>query len=308
YSDDRGEELQVIENIKEEEVWSYVRVDEQNSHLCGLISVQEIQNRRPRKNENEANFREASYPYRVRTLDESKVMKEVQICRKAFSSLHGIGKKKLEVLQKGLKTIGIAPKDKRGKHSSKHRKVSEEKTNAVNEHIRSFKGRNGHYNLSESDKIYLPEDLSIKKMFLHSLVHIENRFNEIKVCFPIRGHSYMETDKNMGIIKQKTKVELPKQLTEVFLEARIKPRPFDVVEVNQTMFRQWTEHLNSYNGHFDSAVVTNLGMRRNQNLAENGFELPDLLYEASVVDIQQEEKQTEYATLRDSKAQVLLPR
>ena len=50
---------------------------------------------------------------------------------------------------------------------------------------------------------------------LHSLVHYENRFDEIKVCFPMRGHLYMETDKNMGIINQKVKVKLSNQGADV---------------------------------------------------------------------------------------------
>lgn len=52
-------------------------------------------------------------------------------------------------------------------------------------------------------------------------LHYENRFDEIKACFPMRGHyrgqrraisQYMETHTNMGIISQKVKVELPNQL------------------------------------------------------------------------------------------------
>lgn len=77
-------------------------VDEQNSHLCGLISVQEIQKRTPRKCEEDASFREASYSYRVRFLDDQNILKEVKVCRKAFLSIYRIGKIKFEVLQKGL--------------------------------------------------------------------------------------------------------------------------------------------------------------------------------------------------------------
>lgn len=490
-------------------------INEQNSYLCGLIVIQEIHNRRPRLDETNANLRDASYSYRVRVLDDG-IVKEVQVCRQAFLSIHGIGKKKLEVLQKGLKLTGSAPKDMRGKHSSAHRKLPDEKLNAVKTHISSFKGRKGHYNLSESNKVYLPEDLNIRKMynmycetnnnlhvsyetyrtifstnfnisfgyprkdtcstcdeliakiknleseqvclstdanlkeelkqkqkvletqhilhkkkadvfykrkrnakykskvdesmeavcfdyqknlpvpnlstndvyyrrqlsvfsfnihvlssnrsvfytypetignkgsddvtsmihhfvynfldmnvrhlylfcdscggqnknytmfrFLHSLVHTENRFDEIKICFPIRGHSYMEPDKNMGLINQKAKVELPSQWADIFRETRVKPCPFDVVEVDQTIFRKWTDHLSkiyikkcpfktrplrelkvvkshprfifhrdTYNGHFNSTVVTNRGtMRKNQTLTDNEFELPDMLYEGGL--------------------------
>lgn len=134
--------------------------------------------------------------------------------------------------------------------------------------------------------------------FLHNLVHVENRFDEIKVCFPIRGHSFMETDKNIvGIIDQKSKVELPRQWADVFRPARVEPSPFTVVEVDQDRFRKWTGHLSklyaikcplktrpirdmrtvkshprciyhrdSYNGHFDSAIATNQHQKQKQNL------------------------------------------
>ncbi|KAG8310336.1 hypothetical protein J6590_066039 [Homalodisca vitripennis] len=199
----------------------------------------------------------------------------------AFIAIHGITKKKMEVLQKSLKEFGMSPKDQRGKHSSRPRKLSREQTEAVMGHIRSFKGRKGHYNLAESAKTYLPEDLNIKKMhnmlhdfvynhldinvrrifmfcdscgglnknftvfrFLHNLVHKENGFDEIKIFFPIRSHSYLETDKNMGLVNQKAKVEQPKEWAEIFREARVKPSPFSVIEVDQLLFRNWSDHLN----------------------------------------------------------------
>lgn len=102
-------------------------VDEQNSHLSGLISVQEVQTRRPRLAEADASFREASYFYRVRFINDGIKIKEVQVCRQAFLSLHVIGKK-VEGIQRSLKATGKAPKDKRGKHSSLHRKMPDDRT------------------------------------------------------------------------------------------------------------------------------------------------------------------------------------
>lgn len=37
-------------------------------------------------------------------------------------------------------------------------------------------------------------------------------------------------------------------------------------------------HRDSYNGHFDSAIVTNKDQKRKQNLGGNEFELPEFLY------------------------------
>lgn len=92
-------------------------------------------------------------------------LKEVPVCYKAFLSLHGISAKRVQTLQKGLKTTGTAPKDMRGKHSSRPNKLSDVDLNSVIEHIGSFKGRKSHYSLKKSQKLYLPEELNIKKMF-----------------------------------------------------------------------------------------------------------------------------------------------
>lgn len=126
-------------------------VSDQNAYLAGLISVVEIQQRRPRQNDDNAKYHDMSYCYRVRYIDfDSKTVKETQVCYKAFLSIHGIGKKKVEIIQKALKETGIAPKDRRGKHSSRPKKLSNETKNTIMEHIKSFKGRTSHYSLHDS--------------------------------------------------------------------------------------------------------------------------------------------------------------
>ncbi|PSN52604.1 hypothetical protein C0J52_19561 [Blattella germanica] len=52
----------------------------------------------------------------------------------------------------------------RGKHGNYHRPLPDETKNAVMDHIRSFKGRESHYSLKKSSKLYLSEELNIKKM------------------------------------------------------------------------------------------------------------------------------------------------
>ncbi|KAK9744484.1 hypothetical protein QE152_g7732 [Popillia japonica] len=115
-------------------------VNEQNSYLCGLISVLSIQRRRSRNDEAEANFGEASYSYMVRLLVDG-LAKEEKICKTAFMSIHGIKRKKDEYLVSSLKATGNAPKDKRGKHQNHPSKLSDECLEAVSKHIKSFKSR-----------------------------------------------------------------------------------------------------------------------------------------------------------------------
>lgn len=53
-------------------------------------------------------------------------------------------------------------------------------------------------------------------LYLHYIVHTIKRLDSVKIVFPIRGHSYMECDKNFGLIKKKTIAELPKDWVNAF--------------------------------------------------------------------------------------------
>ncbi|CAH2019691.1 unnamed protein product [Acanthoscelides obtectus] len=68
-------------------------INEQNSYLCGLITILLIRRRRPRKDEDVANLRSSAYSYRVRFRTDNS-LQEINICRQAFKSVHGIKKKK----------------------------------------------------------------------------------------------------------------------------------------------------------------------------------------------------------------------
>lgn len=79
--------------------------------------------------------------------------------------------------------------------------------------------------------------------FLHWLVHGLKRFEKAKIIFPIRGHSYLECDKNMGLINQKANIDLPREWWAVFKSARQSPTPFVVIECKRDMFLQFTNFL-----------------------------------------------------------------
>lgn len=413
--------------------------DEQNLYLCGLISVLEIQRRRPRKEEAEAKLHTANYAYRVRLVDETQQL-DVPVCASAFIAIHGVTRQRICTIKKSLLTTGKAPIDKRGKHSNRPKKLSSILKSKVMDHIRSFRGRKSHYSLHDSSKIYLPEELNVKKMydmfedknqlsyetyrsifvnhfnigfgyprsdtcstcdeflaktkalkvnlknaselekgdiekeikkletenklhklkanvfykrkretriqcqsssqkeaiamdfqknlsmpnittndvyykrqltlnlfnihelstsksyffcypesiakkgsdevcsflhhyifnmldkntrelvifcdscggqnknytvfrFIHYVVHSAKRLDVIKIIFPIRGHSYLECDRNMGCINQKSPCETPDEWVKVIREARQKPCPFHVIEVDQPLVRKWTTFL-----------------------------------------------------------------
>uniref|UniRef100_A0A6P7GU44 Uncharacterized protein LOC114342304 n=1 Tax=Diabrotica virgifera virgifera TaxID=50390 RepID=A0A6P7GU44_DIAVI len=122
----------------------------------------------------------------------------------------------------------------------------------------------------------------------------------------------MKPDKNMGLINSKQRAEIPSDWVEIFRSARAKPSPFDVVEVDQSYFRSWTnffttktdylkkfpfssrpireleisqEHRRliyyrkSYNGAWESAILKEKeSKRKGPVLLQNEFELPPYSY------------------------------
>ncbi|GFR84559.1 hypothetical protein ElyMa_004153600 [Elysia marginata] len=79
--------------------------------------------------------------------------------------------------------------------------------------------------------------------YLHYLTAHLQRFDEIKISFPIRGHSYMECDRDMAVINQKARVEVRDDWIREFEAARKNPSPFNVVRANQSMFLGMAQHL-----------------------------------------------------------------
>lgn len=134
--------------------------DTQSSYLCGLISVNPIHRRRPRKNEAESNLRDHSYSYKVRVIRGDVV--EVPVCHKAFISIHGITNKTVCTLKNSLSSTGRSPQDQRGKHKSHKQTISPETKSKVFDHIKSLKGRRSHYSLHDSKK-NLPSCRTISK-------------------------------------------------------------------------------------------------------------------------------------------------
>lgn len=139
-------------------------VNEQNSYLAGLVNLNTVSQRRPRQAEENAKFHDNSYSYRIRVKKADSVVVEMPVCVKAFRSLHGISKKKVEVIQKYLKK-GVTPKDGRGQHLNRKHRLSVEVHEAIRNHIASFKGERSHYSLKTSSRVYLPPELNVTKMY-----------------------------------------------------------------------------------------------------------------------------------------------
>lgn len=161
--------LKCHENVTEEQRKSVLKYfnslssnNEQNNYLAGLITTICVQRHRPR--ENCGTLHDVSFAYRIRVITENGVEEDIPVCAKAFMSIHGIGRGKLQYIQNSLKYNAEAPKGKRGLHSSKHRKLDQRLFQSVYEHIKSFRGRLSHYSFKKiKKKLYLPEELNCKK-------------------------------------------------------------------------------------------------------------------------------------------------
>ncbi|KAK9882259.1 hypothetical protein WA026_020365 [Henosepilachna vigintioctopunctata] len=67
---------------------------------------------------------------------------------------------------------------------------------------------------------------------LHYIVYCCNPLESVTVIFPIRAHSYMECDRNMAYLNQKTRIELTEEWAKHVRGARPRPNPFNVIKSN----------------------------------------------------------------------------
>ena len=79
--------------------------------------------------------------------------------------------------------------------------------------------------------------------YYYYLVHIAKIFDTVKVTFPIRGHSYLECDRNFALVNDKAKVYIPSQWATEISQARKKPSPFSVHLCSQDMFKDFNSFL-----------------------------------------------------------------
>lgn len=139
--------------------------DEQDSYLSGMISVLPVARRRNRKPAEQARTNSATFKYRIRGKNENNQTVEYDVCKKALCAIHGIGKKRLERICTSLANTGFSPKSRQGKHDARPHKIKVEVLDLIRNHIRSFPSRNNHYGLKDSKRIYLQQDLNVKKMY-----------------------------------------------------------------------------------------------------------------------------------------------
>lgn len=90
---------------------------------------------------------------------------EKKICQKAFCSLYGVSRKRVEGIINLLKNNVPAGTDKRGKHFNRPNKIPENILKQINDHIKSFSKRTSHYSRNRNEnKFYLSPQLNMSTM------------------------------------------------------------------------------------------------------------------------------------------------
>lgn len=149
--DDKNELISIFNSIGDK--------CKQDTLLGGLIRISEVNRHRSRDGSRPKKNCSVKYSIRVGIND-------VEVCKKAFCSLHGIGKSRVERIVQKIKNKVPSPIDNRGKHSNRPNKLPASICFQINTHINSIPKRNSHYSRSDNGNTkYMSPDLSIAKLY-----------------------------------------------------------------------------------------------------------------------------------------------
>lgn len=126
-------------------------------------------------------------------------------------SIFGVTNRRLQTIKYALANTGKPPIDNRGTHKNRPHKTSVETEKAVMEFFSSLKGRKAHYSLHDTKKVYLPENLNVKKLlalFMEKYPNIKISYEKFRETFV--GHfnisfGYPRTDTCATCDEQKAK-------------------------------------------------------------------------------------------------------
>ena len=130
--------------------------DEQNLYLTGLMIRKETKKSVGHKQKSNPVIGKNGKKVGRPPAEESHFSVEYQIrnqkghnqrvCQKVFLLIHGFGKCRIEFLRKKMPVGSAVPEaDRRGKHSNRPCKVSEELHQKIRDHIMSFPAQQSHY-------------------------------------------------------------------------------------------------------------------------------------------------------------------
>lgn len=135
--------------------------EKQDTFLCGLINVNNVQRRRPLVPGTPEIKKSVSCNYKI-----CLVSNKLGVCKIAFCSLFGMGKSVVDRLIKHIKSNKPSPEDLRGKHEKRPNRLSPDTIFKINAHINSFPKCQSHYSRSDNSNVqYLSPLLNVSKMY-----------------------------------------------------------------------------------------------------------------------------------------------
>ncbi|XP_066999751.1 uncharacterized protein [Anabrus simplex] len=145
--------------------YSLKSYDEQNAYLFGLIRKHDVK----RKKNLQSDRRTCTYKYYVRSQG-----KEIQVCKLAFAHIHAVSFRKIRTLSEKLDQNILFPRDGRGKHDNRPKRISQETVDLIKNHI-------FHIIKSEDLKKFMKEDknrqmiaeLNVAKLYVNFLQSYE---------------------------------------------------------------------------------------------------------------------------------------
>lgn len=180
--------------------WAIGNYDQQNQHLQSLIKIVPVKRSRTKQDDNK---RQKMCNYFVK-----KDNVDTRVCRKAFLSLHGITKRKLETLEqkRRLSPTGTPRPDRRGKHPSS-RKITGPVFDHVVEHIQSLPTTASHYTRSHApDRRYMDSACTQMELFSNYISWMgENHPQELIVSPRFYKHVFRT---NFNIVFRPPKTDL----------------------------------------------------------------------------------------------------
>lgn len=133
--------------------------NKQDTYLAGLIRVNPVI--RQRKRDGSRSSKTCSVKYEIKI-----GLEIIQVCKKAFCSLLGVGKSRVERIINNLKNNVPSPVDKRGKHHSRPNKIPDNICFQLDTFISSFPKRQSHYSRSDNNNVrYMSPELSVAKLY-----------------------------------------------------------------------------------------------------------------------------------------------
>ncbi|KAK4324158.1 hypothetical protein Pmani_005161 [Petrolisthes manimaculis] len=229
--------------------WAMGSHDRQSEYLANHVTSQDVK-RSKVKDRPSRKLRRLCYTVK-------KGNKELEVCRTAFISIHGVSEKRVRNAMDKMGPSGIVEKDKRGKHVPGVN-IPANKEKLAREHILSLRTVSSHYTRAKSpNRRYLPPGLNRKIMYdmyedcgqnknknviLSCLRKIHaNRLESIQHYFMVPGHSYLPCDRDFGVIELKVRpvsVFTTDHYSELIKKAN-RVHPFIVIDVTRDFFKDY---------------------------------------------------------------------